>query len=208
MKTLYLLPNLLHEASSWSYVPPAFDALIAESQREGYRFLKRFSLPKLPLYLLNEHTQKPETLIEIPQDKVGLITDSGLPCLADPGAQLVADARKKGIIVETFPGPCSLIMALQLSGFSGQKFLFHGYFPREGLPPLQKNMAHLFIETPYRTEKLFHYLVQSLQPHDNLCVALELMGPHQWVETHTIQEWKKKSIPSGKNRAVFIVERG
>ncbi|HEX2580204.1 MAG TPA: SAM-dependent methyltransferase [Rhabdochlamydiaceae bacterium] len=209
MKKLFLLPNTLHEESSWSYIPPKIDALIAESDKEGYRYLKRLGMPKVPIYLLNEHTEKPAELVKIPQEIVGLISDAGLPCLADPGSPLVAAAKKKGIVVEALPGPSSLMMALQLSGFSGQAFTFHGYFPYEALEAkirsLPKKMAHLFIEAPYRTEKVFKQLLSFLQPQDQLCVACELMGPEQFVETHVVQDWKSRSLPSGKPRAVFVI---
>ncbi len=209
MKKLYLLPNSLHEESTWSHTPPHIDALIAESDKGGYQYLKRFGMPKVPIYLLNEHTEKPSDLLKIPEETVGLISDAGLPCLADPGSPLVAAARKKGIVVEAIPGPSSIMMALQLSGFSAQAFTFHGYFPREDLAlkikSLPKAMAHLFIETPYKTEKLFKLLLSILQPHDQLCVACELMGPNSFVETHTVQEWKNRSLPSGKPRAVFLI---
>ncbi len=214
MKKLYLLPNSLHEESTWSYTPPHIDALIAESDKGGYQYLKRFGMPKVPVYLLNEHTDKPAELLKISEENVGLISDAGLPCLADPGSPLVAAARKKGIAVEAIPGPNSIMMALQLSGFSGQAFTFHGYFPREEkdlslkIRSLALAMAHLFIETPYRTEKLFKMLLSILQPHDQMCVACELMGPNSFVETHSIQEWKNRSLPSGKPRAVFVIRKG
>ena len=213
MKKLYLLPNSLHEESNWSYTPPQLDALIAESDKGGYQYLKRFNLPKVPVYLLNEHTEKPAELLKIPQETVGLISDAGLPCLADPGSALVAAAHQKGIEVEAIPGPNSLMMALQLSGFSGQAFAFHGYFPREEkdlvakLRSLPKGMAHLFIETPYRTEKLFKLLLSALQPQDQLCLACELTGPDAFVETHPVQEWKNRPLPPGKLRAVFVIQK-
>jgi 16S rRNA (cytidine1402-2'-O)-methyltransferase len=213
MRKLILLPNLLHETSDWSYTTPQIDALIAESDKGGYTYLKRFGYPKVPIYLLNEHTNRPEELLNITQERVGLISDAGLPCLADPGSQLVAGAKAKGIEVEAVPGPSSLIMALQLSGFSGQTFSFHGYFPRgeldiiakvRGLP---KGMALMFIETPYRTEKVFKVLQEGLQARDQMCVALELMGPEQFVETHTIADWKQIRLPLEKGRAVFVISR-
>jgi 16S rRNA (cytidine1402-2'-O)-methyltransferase len=213
MKKLYLLPNSLHEESNWTYTPPHLDALIAESDKGGYQYLKRFGIPKIPVYLLNEHTEKPAELLKITEENIGLISDAGLPCLADPGSPLVAAARKKGIAVEAIAGPNSLMMALQLSGFSGQAFAFHGYFPREEkdlaakLRSLPKGMAHLFIETPYRTDKLFKMLLAILQSQDQMCVACELMGPNFFVETYAIQEWKNRSLPSGKPRAVFVIQK-
>ncbi len=211
MKKLILLPNALHEESTWSYTPPAIDALIAESDKGGYQFLKRFHLPKCPIYLLNEHTQKPADLIQIKEDTVGLISDAGLPCLADPGAAVVEAAHKHNIAVEALPGPNSLMMALQLSGFSGQAFTFHGYFPREEqilathLKKLDPHFTHLFIETPYKTYKLFDLLLKYLPSHAKLCIAFELMGPNPYLRTDTISAWKKNPLPQQKGRAVFVI---
>jgi 16S rRNA (cytidine1402-2'-O)-methyltransferase len=211
MKKLILLPNALHEESDWSYTPPAIDALIAESDKGGYRFLIRFKLPKCPVYLLNEHTEKPSDLIKIKEDVVGLISDAGLPCLADPGAVVVQAAHKAGITVDAVPGPSSLMMALQLSGFSGQAFTFHGYFPREEnlfaalLKKLDPKFTHLFIETPYKTHKIFELLLKHLPLHAKLCIAAELMGPSSFVRTDSIDGWKKKPLPMQKGRAVFVI---
>lgn len=211
MKKLILLPNALHEESTWSYLPPSIDALIAESEKGGYQFLKRFNLPKCSVYLLNEHTEKPADLLKIPEEIVGLISDAGLPCLADPGAQVVTAAAKAGVVIDAIPGPSSLMMALQLSGFSGQAFTFHGYFPREEkdlmvrLRKLDPSYTHLFIEAPYKTEKLFYLLLKLLPAHAKLCIALELMGPQAFVKTDTISNWKNKTLPSPKARAVFLI---
>lgn len=211
MKKLILLPNALHEESTWSYTTPHIDALIAESDKGGYQFLKRFGLPKCPVYLLNEHTLKPAELIKIPEATVGLISDAGLPCLADPGSAVVEAAHRAGIAVETIPGPNSLMMALQLSGFSGQAFTFHGYFPREEkelalvLKKLLPNYTHIFIETPYKTEKLFQLLIKHLPDTVHLSISLELMGPQAYSRTDTIAGWKKRPLPASKSRAVFLI---
>lgn len=211
MKKLILLPNALHEESAWSYAPPAIDALIAESEKGGYRFLKRFHLPPVPTYFLNEHTEKPEELLKIKEEVVGLISDAGLPCLADPGAQIVALARKAGMEVEAVPGPSSLMMALQLSGFSGQAFTFHGYFPREEsemlamVKRLDKRYTHLFIETPYKTGKVFQMLLRCLPESARLSISTELMGPGAFVRTDTVSGWKKRPLDVQKGRAVFVI---
>ncbi len=214
MHKLILLPNVLHEESTWSYHPPPFDALIAESEKGGYQFLKRFGLQKCPVYMLNEHTENPEELVKIPEKVVGLISDAGLPCLADPGARVVAAAHGLAISVETIPGPSSLIMALQLSGFSGQAFTFHGYFPREEhrlssfLRQLDRTYTHLFIEAPYRTKKVFEWLLHKLPTDARLCVAFELMGFHSFVRTDTVSGWKKRPLENTKGRAVFLLRFG
>lgn len=210
MKKLILLPNILHEESTWSYTPPHIDALIAESDKGGYQFQNRFKMPKCPVYLLNEHTQKPAELIKIKEEVVGLISDAGLPCLADPGALVVEAAHRAGIIVDAVPGPSSIMMALQLSGFSGQSFTFHGYFPREEqvLASLLKKLdreTHIFIETPYKTYKIFDLLIKHLPLHAKLCIAVELMGPHAYVRTDSVEGWKKKPIPMQKGRAVYLI---
>src|SRR5262249_13098213 len=145
--TLFLLPNLLDETLAWEPFLPAsvaaavqsLDGLIAESEKEGRRYLRRFvnheRMAATPIRLLNEHTQPKEIgeLLEplIRGERWGLISDAGLPCIADPGAPLVLLAHEKKIRVETFSGPSSIVMALQLSGLSGQRFAFHGYLPRE-----------------------------------------------------------------------------
>jgi 16S rRNA (cytidine1402-2'-O)-methyltransferase len=211
MKHLILLPNTLHEESTWEYKVPKIDALIAESEKGGRHFLKRFGAPLCPVYLLNEHSKDPAELLKIPEDVVGLISDAGLPCLADPGAQVVALACKRGISIDAIPGPSSLMMALQLSGFSGQAFTFHGYFPREEkdlavvLKRLAPGYTHMFIETPYRTQKLFELLLKLLQETAKLCVAFELMGPASKVRTDTVRGWKKSEVSFSKGRAVFLI---
>lgn len=211
MKQLILLPNALHEESMWGYVPPKIGALIAESEKGGRQFLRRFHLAFCPIYLLNEHTQDPGALIEIPEDVVGLISDAGLACLADPGAQVVALCHLRGIAVDAIPGPSSIMMALQLSGLPGQSFTFHGYFPREErdlasvLKRLDPGKTHLFIETPYKTQKLFELLLKLLPESAKLCVAFELMGPAARVKTDTIRGWKKAGTSFPKGRAVFIL---
>ncbi|CAM0117348.1 SAM-dependent methyltransferase [Rhabdochlamydiaceae symbiont of Dictyostelium giganteum] len=211
MKKLYLLPNILHEESPWRYTPPSIDALIAESHKGGYLFLKKFALPSVPIYLLNEHTKDIEELLALTENTVGLISDAGLPCLADPGSVMVERAFKKGIEVEAIPGPSSITMALQLSGFSGQLFTFHGYFPREehDIAKLPKTLhplyTHLFIETPYKLEKTFQKLLKFFPSTVKIGVALELMSPSSFVEVHSVAEWKKKSLPYPKARGVILI---
>lgn len=213
MKTLLLLPNILHEASIWSYTPPKFDALIAESLKGGHCFLKRMNLPPCPIYLLNEHSQNIQELTKLPHNVVGLISDAGLPCLADPGADLVRWARDRGVDIETWVGPTSLMMALQLSGLSGQRFCFHGYAPRhkgeiqDWLSHLDHTFTHLFIETPYKTEATLRQLLDLLPRDSILCVATELMGPDQTVNTYSLEQWKYHYIQGSlsKRRAVFVL---
>lgn len=212
MKTLHLLPNVLHLQSSWAFTPPLIQALIAESDKGAHAYRKRFALPQMPTYLLNEHTTRPHELLKIQQDEVGLISDAGLPCLADPGSQLVLAARRAGISVHAYPGPSSILLALMLSGLPAQQFFFHGYLQREEktlvrqIQQMAVKVAHLFIEAPYRNQKLYETLLTALRPQDFLCIACNLTGPDEWVRTECIKDWKKLPVPDiQKKPSLFLI---
>ena len=233
---LYLLPNLLQDQETHtSDLPSSVDAavyqlnaLIAESEKEGRRFLKRFSFPppktfrEIPIHLLNEHStpqDKKELLAKVKGGGIwGLISDCGMPCLADPGADLVLMAREHGLEVRTFAGPSSILFALVLSGLGGQRFSFHGYLPKEEAPLIQEikrieklsrleQSTHLFIETPYRNLRLFRTLLSTLDPKTWLSIACDLSSAAQTVETYPIGQWRKKEEPKiDKRPAVFVMK--
>lgn len=213
---LILLPNLIaentEEASFTPIVAKKIDTLqglIAESEKEGRRYLKRFN-KQLPILLLNEHTKDLKPLIDpIKKGETwGLITDAGLPCLADPGYLLVDAIRKINKPIDALVGPSSIILALMLSGLPSQSFWFHGYLPYEltkGLK-LEKSVTHLFIEAPYRNEKSFSKLLTALPPHARLGIAMSLMSPEQKVLVKSVSEWQKEAVPSfHKIPAIFLV---
>jgi len=227
---LLLLPNLLDESLPHeSGLPPAVSAavatiggLIAESEKSARRYLRRFlshdQMAKTPLRLLNEHTRPGdlESLLAplLNGETWGLISDAGLPCIADPGSPLVFLAHQRGIPVETFAGPSSLLMALQLSGFSGQNFSFHGYLPREPLNLEDKILAlekqasggtQIWIEAPYRSGKMLETLKRVLQPNTLLCVAANLTLPTQKVVTMQVGKWRSFSLDLEKEPAVFLL---
>ncbi len=238
---LYLFPNLLGDLESHTaHLPSSVDAavvqikgLIAESEKAGRRFLRRFTfegvLPPrtfrdIPILLLNEHSQekdKKAILQEVMREgKWGLISDCGMPCLADPGADLVLMAREKGIPIEMFAGPSSLVFALVLSGLGGQRFTFHGYLPKEEGALIQElkkiertssqeKSTHLFIETPYRNQKLLEKMMTALNEQTWLCLASDLTLPSQWVQTHQLKHWKCSQIPDlNKHPTVFVIRSG
>ncbi|MGL4540242.1 MAG: SAM-dependent methyltransferase [Candidatus Rhabdochlamydia sp.] len=234
MTILYLLPNLLDSAQDHrAFFPSSVDAvvatlggLIAETEKEARRYLQRFVFPTpktfrdIPILLLNEHTtasQKEEIIETIAKSPIpwGLISDCGLPCLADPGADIVLQARKKGIQVEACMGPSSIILALMLSGLGGQKFTFHGYLPREEKMLIeklqqmtqksQKEYTHLFIETPYRNQKLFKQLCITLPNQSWLSIACGLTSDREWVKTNRVAQWKKEQPLLDKLPAVFVI---
>lgn len=220
---LYLLPNVLEKEQDHtpflpeglSEVVRGLDGIIAESEKEARRFLKRFTsdFRYIPIRLLNEHTQEIESLLPSLQkgERWGLISDAGLPILADPGAVLVRRLHSLKVPIHTYPGPSSLIYALQLSGLSAQNFTFHGYPPKDAAKrkelfrTLPKNHTHLFIEAPYRSDKFLKELVHSLQDETDLSVSWSLTTPDQGVRTDKVSKWKKTLPSLGKVPAVFVI---
>lgn len=228
---LLLLPNLLDESQPHELYLPAgvgaavktLNGLIAESEKSARRYLRRFlshdDMARMPLKTLNEHTQEKELdgFLEplLNGETWGVISDAGLPCIADPGAPLVWRAQQKNISVETFAGPSSILMALQLSGFCGQRFSFHGYLPREGaelelkireLEKRSRNETEIWIEAPYRSQKMLELLKQILSPNTKLCVAASLTLPTQKVVSQTVSKWKHYPLVLEKEPAVFLLD--
>jgi 16S rRNA (cytidine1402-2'-O)-methyltransferase len=172
------------------------------------------------MYELNEHTSvsQIESYIKILQEgnDVGLISEAGLPAVADPGAQLVALAHNYGIEVVPFVGPSSLMMALMGSGLNGQCFAFTGYLPvkpdeRKAKIKLiekvsaQLNQSQIIIETPYRNGQLFSDMLAVCSPKTRICVAADITLPTQTILTRSVAEWKKKPLEIGKRPCVFVL---
>lgn len=225
---LILFPTPLDESLSTEESLPAFignkllkiKGLICESEKPARRFLRRFisheEMQRIELVLLNEHhtvaTVQPQLEKMMNGEVWGLISDAGLPCIADPGADLVWHATQKGIDVEAIYGPCSIITALQLSGFSGQSFTFHGYLPKEEklledrirfMESQAKQQTQIWIEAPYRTDKMIRLLKQVLDQNTRLCVACRLTSPDQKVISARIKDWPV--IELNKQPAVFLI---
>lgn len=230
---LLLLPNVLGDVKHHALFLPAsvdkavatLDGLIAESAGGGRRFLGRFATKKpaheLPLALFNEHT--PDNEIDFLLEPIrkgerwGLISDGGLPCVADPGAKLVRRAKQSGIVVQAFSGPSSILLALMLSGLPGQRFYFGGYLDKEPkkreteIVELERRSklegsTQIFIETPYRNGHLLESLLQKLKEDTQLCVAWDLTLPTQGVLSQTVALWKKSPLPNlEKKNAIFLI---
>lgn len=233
--TLYLLPNLLAEDGKLEDLPSTIvhvviqlDALIAESEKGARRFLKLFTFPfpktfrDVPIHLLNEHTEPggAQALVNkiAAGGKWGLISDAGMPCLADPGADLVFQARRKGLHIQALAGPSSPLLALVLSGLGGQRFTFHGYLPKEkerlicSLKEMERasqkeRSVHLFIEAPYRNEKLLTHLLAFLDGKTLLSIASSLTSLEENIAVYTIAEWKKRGAISLDGRPVIFLLR-
>lgn len=232
-RALLLFSNLLgdlphHEPYLPNSVDKAvktIDGLIAESEKEGRRFLSRFGLEKpvhlIPIALLNKHTldQDIDFLLEplMKGERWGVISDAGMPCIADPGAKLVRRSRVLGIPVQFFVGPSAITMALALSGFSGQSFSFHGYLSKEDkeavrdLKKMEKQVqqsgsTQIWMERPYRNQKHLELLLENLADETQLCIAWNLTLQGQSVVTQSVELWKKSPLPNlDKKPAVFLL---
>lgn len=231
--TLLLLPNVLGEVKHHEPFLPAsvdkavatLDGLISESEKGGRRFLGRFTMEKrphdVPLALLNEHSsiEDIDFLLEPVRqgERWGVVSDGGLPCIADPGSMLVHRAKQLGVKVQAFSGPSSLMLSLMLSGLPAQRFTFHGYLPKaeedraaaikklEG-DAVRSGYTQIFIEVPYRNMNTLETLLSTLKRDTLLCIAWELTLPEQGVLTQTVENWKKSPLPNlEKRNAIFIV---
>lgn len=219
---LHLLPNLLAEGLDPKIafppvlyeVVPTLDGLIGESERNSRRYLKLFTpnFRDIPIVLLNEHTKTIDELLQplVKGENWGLISDCGMPCLADPGARLVSAARKKRVGIQAYPGPSSILLALMLSGLSGQSFAFHGYMPREK-ESFQKKLRNLiqsadkqrqtqiFIEAPYRNNPTRDRLIEQVPKHLDILAAVDLMFDSQEIID------LRKQPDLHKRPAIFLV---
>jgi 16S rRNA (cytidine1402-2'-O)-methyltransferase len=226
---LILLPNLLGPArplfelsTAVAYAVAALDGLIAESERAGRRFLSAFQTKKpareLPIALMpREWTMtNTEFLISplLQGEHWGLLSDAGMPCLADPGSQLVRAARLRGIEVRALAGPSAPLLALVLSGFSGQRFAFHGYLRRERRTHIlslqsrarEEGAVQLFMETPYRNDVTLKETIAILDSSTQLAVASDLTLPSEQVVVGPIGWWRRQPLPTLKGRpSIFLL---
>ena len=196
---------------------------VAENIRTARRFLKSvdksIDIDSLTIDELNEHTPEasvPAMLAYAEQgEDIGMVSEAGCPGVADPGALLACEAHSRGIKVIPLVGPSSLLMALMASGLNGQNFAFKGYLPVGGdvnktLKSMEErsareNQTQLFIETPYRNDKMMQTLLKTLRKDTRLCVARDVMGPEELIETHRVSTWLKRQLPElNKRPTVFL----
>lgn len=227
---LYLIPSPLGDGAPADVLPasllaklPELQCYVVEEERTARRFLSAAGLKghiqELEFHTLNEHTSPSEVegLLKLFEGRsVGLISEAGLPAVADPGARLVALCHVHGIEVVPFVGPSSLMMALMSSGLDGQSFAFNGYIPakteerRSALRNLEKKSFHqsqILIETPYRNDSLFADMLSVLNPRTMLCIAANITCEDQFIKTLAIASWKKQQgFTIGKRPCVFIIQ--
>lgn len=231
MAKLYLLPNLLSE-SPWQNVLPSYNAevinqirhFIVEDIRNARRFLKKVNretdIDSLTFMELNKHTpemQKNGYLDYIQQGfDVGIISEAGCPGVADPGAEMVKIAYRRGMTVVPLVGPSSILLALMASGMNGQSFAFTGYLPVKKPDRLkriqqlerqavQQKQSQIFMETPYRNNHLLNDLLATCQPGTSLCIAADITSESEMIRTRTIADWKKQKPDLEKKPVIFIL---
>ena len=196
---------------------------VVEQTRTARRFLSRYGLKghvdELEFHELNEHSTDDEvrSLMSLfDGSDVGLLSEAGLPAVADPGARLVELCHLQGVEVVPLVGPSSLMMALMASGLNGQCFEFCGYIPakadsrKAALRSLEKqsraaSRSEIIIETPYRNDALFADMLQNLSPETRICVAADISLPTQYIRTARVAQWRKAPITIGKRPCVFII---
>lgn len=228
---LYLIPSPLGDNQPSEVLPEmVFETIgrirtyVVEEVRTARRFLSRAGLKgeidTLEFHELNEHTSSEQIegylgLFERGED-IGLISEAGLPAVADPGAQLVALCHKRGIEVIPLVGPSSLMLALMASGLNGQSFAFCGYIPAKSderksrLKVLEKvssqlNQTQIIIETPYRNDSLLADILSVCNPSTRLCIAADITLPTAYIRTASIGDWKKNVPTIGKRPCVFLL---
>lgn len=231
---LYLLPVPLGDDADPKEVLPItiersiefIDHYIVENEKTARRFIKAIlptkKQPDLKLFVLNKHTEPKEHLDYIKPclegKNVGLMSEAGCPGVADPGAAIVKIAHEKGIQVVPLVGPSSILLAIMASGMNGQSFAFNGYLPIEksdkktALKNFEKlsqdkKQSQLFIETPYRNNKLLEDILSALQPTTHLCIACDITLATEYIKTKTVAQWKNEKIDLHNRPCIFIVHK-
>jgi 16S rRNA (cytidine1402-2'-O)-methyltransferase len=230
---LYLIPNSLGSNNLKAILPDvnfslikSIQTFIVEDLRTARRFLSRAgqsgNIDNLDFFILNEHTNTREIshyLNKIKEGKdIGLLSDAGVPCVADPGADIVSLAQNQDIQIVPLVGPSSILMGLMASGFNGQNFAFVGYLPKEQnlrnkrIRELEnrvykEDQTQIFIETPYRNNQMFESLLGQCQIETKVCVACDISLETEYIVTKKVDDWKKlKSKPNLKKRnTIFLI---
>ncbi|MGI8598620.1 MAG: SAM-dependent methyltransferase [Chitinophagaceae bacterium] len=229
---VYLIPTALYEGQTDcipAYILPAIkncNVFFVENERTARRFLKLLSkeivIDDFEWYNMKETTHE---LINTFKNKIaakktiGIMSEAGCPGIADPGQKLVQVAQEMNVVVKPLVGPNSILLALMASGMNGQQFQFVGYLPIEAgerskaIQKLEaeskhKNCTQIFIETPYRNNQLFEFIIKTCSPNTLVCVAVDLTAETEMIKTMTAQQWKKQKPELNKRPALFLIYAG
>ncbi|MDB1144966.1 MAG: SAM-dependent methyltransferase [Alcaligenaceae bacterium] len=221
MSILHLIPVGLSQTDTQIWLPEEtrkvaanLTVYIAENQKTARAWLKimqiNHPLQSVTIYTINAKTKDQDIkqwLHTHAAEEIGLVSEAGCPAVADPGARVVWEAHQQAWTVRPWVGPSSILLGLMASGLDGQRFTFHGY------PPIQEaekektlrlwakqaqqfNQTQIFIETPYRNEKMFETLLRVLPPQTRLCIAKNITGEDEWIQTHRVADWKRINKPN------------
>lgn len=230
---LYLIPTTLGEMNPHDVLPQTvkraidfIDDYIVENEKTARKFIKSIHPEKvqnnLRILSLNKRTEVSEYNAMIAPClngfNVGLMSEAGCPGVADPGAVIVKIAHENGIQVVPLVGPSSILLAMMGSGMNGQSFAFNGYLPidksdkKAALKNFEnlsnsKNQSQIFIETPYRNNKLLEDLLQILQPNTDLCIATDITLPTEFIKTFRVADWKKIKVDLHNRPTIFIIHK-
>lgn len=230
---LYLIPTTLGESNPMDVLPQTvkraielMDIFVVENEKDARRFIKSICPEKvqanLKLSSLNKRTEKSEHFAMIKPclegKDMGLMSDAGCPGVADPGAAIVKLAHENNIQVVPLVGPSSILLAVMASGMNGQSFAFNGYLPidkdekKATLRQLEKlssdkNQSQLFIETPYRNNKMMEDLLQILNSNTSICVAADITLSTEYIKTMHVSQWKKNKVDLHNRPCIFIIHK-
>ena len=228
---LYLIPVTLGDTTIEKVLPSynkeiilGIKHFIVEDVRSARRFLKKversINIDELSFYTLNKHTSAEEISGYLKPllggESMGVISEAGCPAVADPGADVVAIAQRKNLKVVPLVGPSSIILSVMGSGFNGQSFAFHGYLPIDPSERIKRikvleqriyseNQTQLFIETPYRNNKMMEDIVKNCRPQTKLCIAANITCEDEYIKTKTMKEWQGKLPDLSKIPCIFLI---
>ena len=228
---LYLIPTTLGDTEPLEVMPLSvkkvveeIDSFVVENEKSARRFVKKIapkkSQPDLKIMLLDKYADAMEVRHYLDDCEkgisVGMLSEAGVPAIADPGAELVKLAHQKGIQVVPLVGPSSILMAMMSSGMNGQNFAFNGYLPidkserKKAIKRLEKisketDQSQIFIETPYRNDKMFADLKAYLSPKTRLCIAADITLSSEYIKTLRTEEWRHVQPNLHKRPAIFML---
>lgn len=228
---LYLIPVTLGDTTIESVLPSynkevvlAIRHFIVEDIRSARRFLKKvdreIDIDTLTFYPLNKHTSPEEISGYLTPllngESMGVLSEAGCPAVADPGADVVAIAQRKDLKVVPLVGPSSIILSVMGSGFNGQSFAFHGYLPIEPTDRAKRlkileqrvyaeHQTQLFIETPYRNNKMVDDILLNCRPQTKLCIAANITCEGEYIKTRAVKEWQGKVPDLSKIPCIFLL---
>lgn len=231
MAALYLVPNVLAEGEWQTVLPAQVQTILTETKyfiveniRTARRFMKQvnreINIDECTFYEINKRT-KPQDLPRflkplVEGNDVAVLSEAGCPGVADPGADVVRIAHQKGLKVIPIVGPSSILLALMASGLNGQDFAFRGYLPvkpperTKAIVSLEKQVRNtrqtqIFIETPYRNNQLVEDIMKTCAPSMLFCIAANITGDNEFIQTKTIQDWKGKIPDLHKQPVIFLI---